>query len=87
MLSFVVILANVDVTPEREAAIRTTARVVRHRIEGASFGQRREMLDLLNFSAQLSYEENQRGLLCTLAVSSNPKFLSFDNHSSATQYD
>jgi site-specific DNA recombinase len=78
-------LADVDLTPEREAAIRTIAQVVRHRIGGASFDQKREALELLNFSAQLAYQENQRGLLCVCAIHLNPKFLVFDSHVSKTQ--
>jgi site-specific DNA recombinase len=76
-------LSVVELTPERVGEIRHIARVIQNRLGNAGFEQKRETIDLLNFSAQLGYKDGQRGLWCTCSIIASPKFLGFDNHSSA----
>lgn len=79
-------LAEVELTPERESFIRQIAQVVKERLGNASLAQKRDVLDLLNFSARLGYNnDGQRGLWCTCAITPRPRFLEFDNHSSAAR--
>ena len=76
-------LAEVELTPEREAIIRRAAKAVKGRLGEARFEQKREVLELLNFSARLGYNEaGARGLWCSCALQLDVKFLSVDSHSS-----
>lgn len=77
-------LAEAELTPEREATIRAILRAIRARIDTANFEQRRELLNLLDFRAQLEYKGNRRGLYCTCGLAANPEFLAIDKCSSAS---
>ena len=79
-------LAEQVLTPDREATIRLIAKAIKSRIGVANFEQKRDALNLLNFSAQLGYNAGQRGLWCTCALTMDAKFLVFDSPISAAQY-
>jgi hypothetical protein len=77
-------LAEQVLTPDREATIRLIAKTIRSRIGAANFEQKRDALNLLNFTAQLGYN-GQRGLWCTCALTMDAKFLVFDSPISAVR--
>ncbi len=72
-------LAQIALTPEKEDLIRLAVRNLRARLDAANFAQRREVLEALEFTAKVTYQDGERGLFCTCQLDVSGEFIPIAN--------